>query len=247
MEKITFNTFKQYGRPVYSLYCKWFLEPAARIIALPLINYTAIKPWQVTSFSLLLSIVSAGLFIQQHFLWAALIFQLSVVLDFVDGYIARIKNNGSAAGILMDGLFDIFRVMFNVVALAWLAQNDFYLLLSLLIFTGLHFAESFLDFQFIFVSHYYKKNPPKKLSRIDNWVLKLKGKMEKIGLKIIFLHYQERLFFVLFLGPVSGAFLLFTILGILILLFSLFFKLILDTALIKNKLLNSTTEYLRDK
>ena len=198
-------------------------------------------PW----FSLFVSFYSAWLFFNGSFLTAAILFQLSVALDFVDGYVARIKKNGSLPGILFDGYSDIMRVMFNVGALAWYFRDDSTILLLLLAFTGFHFAESFLDFEFIFAEKWLRRDPPASLSRVEEAVIRFKSRLERVGLKTIFIHYQERLFIVLALGPMTGQFAACTIAGIAAVLFSMHFKLILDTALLKNRIIHQAEEYMR--
>lgn len=247
MAKINYASFTQFGRPIHSIYCKTVLDPLARLLSIPLINFTHVKPYQVTVVSLVLAMVSAFLFLKEQILFAALLFQASVILDFVDGYIARIKRNGSLAGILFDGYSDIFRVVLNISAIAWINIETPSIIILLLVFSSLHFAESFLDFEFIFAEKFLKNNPPLQLSSMEKRVLKLKTFLEKKGLKTILLHYQERLFIVLFLAPITGHYMLFLILAIGVTLFSIHFKLILDTSLLKNKLLNSSSEYLRHK
>ncbi|MBX2818773.1 MAG: CDP-alcohol phosphatidyltransferase family protein [Rhodothermaceae bacterium] len=245
MERVTYSTFNRFSRSVQSVYAGFVLDPLARLIAIPVINYTAMKPWHVTLISLISAIYSSWLFYQGQFVSAALVFQLSVVLDFVDGYVARIKKNGSVGGILFDGYNDIVRVMINVVALALFFSDNSTVLLLLLVFTSLHFAESFLDFEFLIIENVYRRTPPTSFTMAEKQAIRVKDWLEKFGLKTIFIHYQERLFFVLTLGPMLNQQVLATVLGIVAVLFSMHFKLILDTALIKNKIINRKEEYLR--
>ena len=176
---------------------------------------------------------------------AVLFFQLSVVLDFVDGYVARIKKNGSPGGVVFDGYSDIMRVMVNLTALAAWYIDDPLVVLLLMLFAGFHFAESFLDFEFVIVEKMYSRNPPTALSQADKVVLGIKSWLEQYRLKTIFIHYQERLFLVLVMGPIINQPVIGALLGIGAVLFSMHFKLLLDMALLKNKFIHRSEEYLR--
>ena len=44
-------------------------------------------------------------------------FQISIIFDCVDGYVARIQNTGSIFGIFSDGFVDFLRVFINLYAL----------------------------------------------------------------------------------------------------------------------------------
>ena len=242
VKKIKYKDFQKYGRPVQSLYNKFIMDPVARIIALPLINYTKIKPWHVTFVSLITAIASAWFFYSGQYIYAVILFQFSTILDGVDGCVARIKKNGSAAGILFDGYTDTVRVILNAAALV-LADNS--AALALLLFTGLHFAESFLDFDLLQVEKFLRNKQNLKLNRIDKFILNIKTNLEKQGLKVNFLHYQERLFVVFFLGPVFNQLHLFSLAGVILALYSLHLKLFLDISLIKLKLIQNSAEYLR--
>ena len=108
-----YKDFDKYSRKSLAIYNKIVVDPIARIISLPIINSTNIKPYQITIFGLFLSFISAYNFYIYEYFIAALIFQFTVILDTVDGYVARIKNNGSVFGILFDGYSDIIRVCVN--------------------------------------------------------------------------------------------------------------------------------------
>ena len=245
MKKCRYSDFEKYNRRNHSLYCKYFLEPIARLVALPIINYTNIKPYSITLIGLLISVVAAVLFYKQYFLWAAVLFQLGVVSDFVDGYVARIKRSGSTFGILLDAYVDVVRVVINVCALALAFRSRLDVVFLLMIFSFVHFGESFIDNEFFSLYRFLSKKDRISLNNVDRFFLSIKEKMEKVGLKVILFHYHERLFCVLFLGPVFNKVGLFTIVGILLGCLSIHIKLFLDTALIKNKLINNADEYLR--
>jgi hypothetical protein len=146
---------------------------------------------------------------------------------------------------LLDAYVDVVRVVINICALAMAFRHRFDVVLLLMIFSFVHFGESFIDNVFFSLYQFLRKKDYISLNNIDRFFLRIKEKMEEAGLKTILFHYHERIFFVLFLGPVFNRVGLFTIIGILLGLLSIHIKLFLDTALIKNKLINNADEYLR--
>ena len=52
-----------------------------------------------------------------YFLIGAIFFQISIIFDCIDGYVARIQNTGSIFGIFSDGFVDFLRVFINLYAL----------------------------------------------------------------------------------------------------------------------------------
>ena len=144
---ISHKDFGPHGRTTLPLYGKLVVDPLARLIALPLVNFTNIKPYQVTLAGLGLGLYSAFLFYEGAYLYAALAFQITVVLDMVDGYVARIKSSGSVGGILLDGYADILRTFLNVLALAVSIRDDSALRLLLMSFLFLSAAEALIDLE----------------------------------------------------------------------------------------------------
>lgn len=227
------------------VYTKIVIDPLARLIAIPVINFTEVKPYQITLLGLFLGVVSAILFLKGFFLVGAMIFQLTVVLDMVDGYVARIKRNGSVFGILLDGYSDILRLYVNILALVVHFSGETDIVILLMTFMGLHLSESLVDFELINVRKFLSRSKKLSLNALDRSLLKIKGVMEQLGLRTIFLYTQERIFCVLFLGPVTGRLHLWIWMGIVLVLFSIHMKLLLDVALIKNVLINGAEEELR--
>lgn len=242
---INYKEFSRYNRKTQSLYNKFILDPASRIIAIPIINQTNIKPYTITFFGLLISITSTYCFYKGNFVLAAIIFQASVILDGVDGYVARIKKSGSVFGILLDGYTDILRVFLNIGGLVLYFFDNTIMIILLLVFLFLNFCESWIDMELFEVERFLKKKSDIRISAVDRGLLGIKHRLEKYGLKTILFYYQERIFCVLFLGPVFNNIKLFTIIGIGMVLFSIHMKLLLDVALIKSKLVYKTDESLR--
>lgn len=86
----------------------YIFRPIA-FIFVKLLYKTPITPNQISILSIMVGILS-GIFFTQgtltSFLVAGLLYCFSIVLDCVDGMIARLKKNGSAVGRIIDGLAD---------------------------------------------------------------------------------------------------------------------------------------------
>lgn len=86
----------------------YIFRPIA-FIFVKLLYKTPITPNQISMFSIFVGILS-GIFFSQgtltSFIVAGLLYTFSIVLDCVDGMIARLKKNGSAVGRIIDGFAD---------------------------------------------------------------------------------------------------------------------------------------------
>jgi hypothetical protein len=244
-KNVHYRDFEEYDRIALSLYSKYILNPTGRVLSIPIINYTNIKPYQITIVSLLLSLFSAILFLNESYIIGALIFQLSVVFDVVDGYVARIKKSGSVFGIILDYYIDQIRVFINVLALAVVYYYKGNLIVPILlgIFLYVNIVEQVFNKMLWSIENFWKNRRP-EMNEIDHLILKAKDTLEKRGLKLLLIHYHERVLLVLFLGPVLNEMELFTLLSIIIGFLSINFKILLDLAIIKDKILNKHPAYL---
>ena len=91
------------------LYQTYVMRP----IAAPLTNVvlrTKITPVTVTLIGLVLGVISSAVFAfcaTDQLIWAALFWHLVKVLDFVDGNLARARNQKTYAGKMLDGFADL--------------------------------------------------------------------------------------------------------------------------------------------
>ncbi len=69
-------------------------------------KYTNIKPNTITFFGFFLFLLSLYFYFIKYTFLAILLFQLSFIMDIVDGNIARLKNLGSKLGAYIDIMFD---------------------------------------------------------------------------------------------------------------------------------------------
>jgi phosphatidylglycerophosphate synthase len=88
---------------------EWVCRPPAAVVVYALRN-SRITPNQVTFLATLVAVVSCALFVALPGWWgavvAALVFELSFVLDCVDGQLARLRKTASAIGHHLDFLMD---------------------------------------------------------------------------------------------------------------------------------------------
>ena len=109
----------------------------AKYITYFLVNRTEITPNQVTTISFLLAIFSGIAFYFQYFIIGAILYQLSYILDIVDGSIARSKNLSSKIGAFYDVFTDWLKAPILFIIL-FLVTDNYYLLVVLyfLLFLG---------------------------------------------------------------------------------------------------------------
>ena len=125
---------------------------------------TSISPNSITLIALSTGLLSAAIFLHGTYtagILAALLFQLSSILDCCDGEVARIKNLESSFGDFFDVFADNTVHVAIVVSIAWvayLAQGSLYLLLGLIAVIGI-----LIDFLVMF-----RSSQPEIIDRLGN-------------------------------------------------------------------------------
>jgi len=116
-------------------FTEWVARPPAAVVVYALRN-TPITPNQVTFLSAVIAAAACAMFVAlPGFGWAlaaALVFELSFVLDCADGQLARLRKMASPLGHLLDFLMDELKAMllFGAVAVRlWRETGDDRLLL----------------------------------------------------------------------------------------------------------------------
>ena len=115
---------------------RYFFRPMAGIISRRLVNYRII-PNQITLFSFLCSMASAGLFAVGDYpalLSGGLLAVFAMIIDCCDGAVARLKFQGSNYGGWLDAVLDRYADAFMLFGLMWHCYSDNRD--SLIIFTG---------------------------------------------------------------------------------------------------------------
>ncbi|MBN1941314.1 MAG: CDP-alcohol phosphatidyltransferase family protein [Candidatus Diapherotrites archaeon] len=95
-------------------------------------------PWHITILSFIVAILGAGCLLSgsyEYLVAAAILFQISFILDCVDGEIARINKTGSPFGAWLDPRFDYYSMALYLGAAAigqyWLQGNIDFLLIAI--------------------------------------------------------------------------------------------------------------------
>lgn len=116
-------------------FTEWIARPPAAIVVYAL-RRTPITPNQVTFLSTVVAAGAAALFAAMPgylgLVAAALVFELSFVLDCADGMLARLRKIASPLGHLLDFLMDELKAMFLYGCVAvrlWQSEGDVRLLL----------------------------------------------------------------------------------------------------------------------
>jgi phosphatidylglycerophosphate synthase len=125
-----------------NFWTEWVCRPPAAVVVYAL-QGTRVTPNQVTFLATWVAFVSCALFVVLPGWWgaivAALVFELSFVLDCVDGQLARVRRSASTVGHHLDFLMDEIKAFFvfgAVTVRLWLgagtpAEGDRYLLAGL--------------------------------------------------------------------------------------------------------------------
>lgn len=111
-----------------NFWTEWVCRPPAAALVW-LLQGTRITPNQVTFLATLVALLSCALFIALPGWWgavvAALVFELSFILDCVDGQLARIRQTASTIGHHLDFLMDEIKAFFVLGAVTvrlWLGS-----------------------------------------------------------------------------------------------------------------------------
>jgi phosphatidylglycerophosphate synthase len=96
-------------------FTEWIARPPAAVVVYAL-RGTPVTPNQVTFLSTVAAAIAAAMFVAVPGYWgvvgAALVFELSFVLDCADGMLARLRKIASPLGHLLDFLMDEVKAMF---------------------------------------------------------------------------------------------------------------------------------------
>ena len=102
--------------------CAMVFRRMANPLSKLLILHTSITPNQVSVFSFFVALAGAVFFAMggyANMIWGGLLFFVYVILDHVDGSIARIKNMGSKKGQWFDGIIGFVSIPMAIFSLAY--------------------------------------------------------------------------------------------------------------------------------
>ncbi len=194
-----------------------------------------ITPRHVTLMSGGLGTLAALAFLSSMNWLGMLLFHVAIILDLVDGKLARLTGSGTAFGIMLDAFSDIYRVA--IVALAVVIAQDHLLISGLMLtFVTLHFGEFLINQDIHRVHQLWKTQTIPAISSFELQLLRHAEKLKEQGLKLIFLHYQERLFIIFGIGAITRNWGTWILVAILVTLVNLYLKYHFDLALLKQHL-----------
>lgn len=233
MKKFKNSEIKKHSKKTETLFVKIFLMPLANKIALFFINDTNFKPYHISFLGLFFGVISAFLFYSGNHYFAAASFIFAMILDQVDGLVARVKNLKSVFGIIIDNYSDVIIIIINSFSLIIINFDNKLFVILMLTFLILNYIESWFDFTIYSVFKYFSDKKKIEINTLDILFDNLKKKLEKFKLRTIFFYYQERYFCIFVLSPIF-SFNNYFLLSILVLVFFMInFKIIFDISMIK--------------
>ncbi|MFQ6050735.1 MAG: CDP-alcohol phosphatidyltransferase family protein [Candidatus Hydrothermarchaeota archaeon] len=120
----------------YSKFTRYFNLPFSRLITRVIIG-TPLNPTHITLMSLSIILLASFLLATGNFLYGSPLLYLGILLDGVDGKVARIRCQTSLTGSTIDSFFDRVGEMALILALTYISLNRLYTpLLILLGFLG---------------------------------------------------------------------------------------------------------------
>ncbi len=214
---------------------KWVLQPLAERLTLKFANQGNLTPRHITMLSAGFGTLAALAFLLQLNWVGMLSFLLAIILDLVDGKLARLTGSGTAFGIILDAISDIYRVLIAALAIV-VSVDHSALALLMIVFVGLHFGEFLVNQDIFRVSKLWKETSVPAITSFQQRLLNRSQLLKKYGLKLICLHYQERLMILFGFGAVTQKWTTWTLVAIVVTLLDYYFKYHFDLALIKQHL-----------
>jgi len=144
MTKYTYNEIKNLEKPVNHWWYTLVLKPFVLRLVYLFANYIKFTPNQITAISFIFGLLSAFSFLQGtrfYLIVGAFLFEISYILDCVDGRIARLKGLKSVFGAYLDQMTDVVKYFFIILSLSYgqyLLMGDVSYLLLGIFFIFLH-------------------------------------------------------------------------------------------------------------
>jgi hypothetical protein len=231
---LSFKKIKNYQKKTLPVYTHYVIDPISRMIVFLILKFQFyFKPYFYTYIGLLLAIISSYFFLKQDYIFGAIIFQISLIFDCIDGYVARIQNSGSIFGVMSDGFADFIKIFLNLLSLliSLDSQPEIFNFFNIYMFYILF--ENSINSSLIECKNYFKNKNLKK-NFFDKKLITLKNKFENKNLRLVFFNVHEKCFLIFFVGPITDSVSLAVYSTIIISFIFLILKIFLDLANIKN-------------
>ncbi len=227
------SEIKKHLKKTDTLFVKIFLMPLAIKLALFFINQTNFKPYHISFLGLFFGATSAFLFYSGNHYFAAVTFIFAMILDQVDGLVARVKKLKSVFGIIIDNYCDVIIIIINSLSLIIINFDNKLFVFLMLTFLILNYIESWFDFAIYSVFKYFSDEKKIEINKLDLFFDNLKKKLEKYKLRTILFYYQERYFCIFVLSPIFSFNNYFLLSVVVLVFFMINFKVIFDISMIK--------------
>ena len=246
---VTIQCIRRVLRPTKPLWIRLVIEPLTIPIVL-LVVKTPVTPLVITLGSFLLAMPAAWLFFtgdRTLMLAGALLYQLAMIGDYMDGMIARLKGTGSILALTLDHFLDNWRLFFCAMGLTYgqyRITEDLSILIWGIVFVFICIEEMQIPRTMAKVHHAYEEYYEPSLRRFDFHILRLRDWLARFKLKVIFFNVHERETLVLLFGPLLGQIKTMLIVSTALTLVFFWLRIYFDSVLIRQELLGGEKQYL---
>jgi len=204
-----------------------FCDPVSWAILSIIGDWKWVTPWGITVLSLPVRIAGAVMIAlgeEMNLVWGVLLIQVGVIMDHMDGNLARYRKTTSITGAFMDRIFDGLSFLAIVSAMGWLAVRQGSP--TYLLFIAPLAGAFYLVICYMYWSYAYEElkvtggskmvNPGAIVSNlvdISTWKIILEGQKRILKLHHIDYYFWVS-FFVLIGKPGVGVWIMFVVLGV---------------------------------
>lgn len=104
-------------------YAALVVRPIAIVVMLVIADWRFVTPNGLTALATLAKIGAAYTIVTDHFIWAAVLLQLGLLLDHLDGTLARYRGTSSAFGSFFDKVSDLYTWLAITTAIGWVVYQ----------------------------------------------------------------------------------------------------------------------------
>jgi phosphatidylglycerophosphate synthase len=223
MAKYSYSDVKKSVNRVDSWWSRLVLRHPGSWALYLIANYTNWTPNLLSTLSFIFAILTAFMFFLDSFVVGAILFQFSLLFDFIDGRLARLKKQGSYFGEFLDNFYD--QIKAGMLVMALLVSYSIHhadilniaLILNLIIYL---FLQEFSVIIWLFAeknltnkneAHLVFESASEK-SYIGKFITSVSKKFDKIGLRVLWSNIETNVLIFsiapLFLGYFSYSLIL---------------------------------------